>query len=158
MSETVPTAQPSPGAATAAPLSRAACSPGGYTAPNGTLVAVHPVPFQCSAYGLVSTAVGGCPGLNPPTASTSDADAAATPKSCPRAPAGALTVVPHATGCGAAATQVLPNPAPHTAASTATVRPARLAFMPSPLRRQVPWMPPVAGYGQRTEPPDAAIP
>ena len=93
-----------------------------------------------------AAAVGGCPGLYPPTASTSDEDAAATPNSSPRAPAGALLVVPHATGCDAATAQVLPSPAPHTAASTAATRPACFAFMPSPLRRQVPWMPPVAGW------------
>ena len=162
-SETVPTAQPSPEATSVTPLSCAAW-PDGYTAPSGTRVAVHPLPFQCSAYGLVNSAVGGCPGLNPPTASTSDADAAATPSSCPRAPAGALLVVPHATGCAAAAAQVVPSTAPHTAASTATARPVRLAFMPSPLRRQVPWILLFPDVGRlcpmwaANEPPDAAIP
>jgi hypothetical protein len=34
------------------------------------------------------------------------------------------------------------------AAGTATARPARLAFMPSPLRHQVPWMPPIPGSGR----------
>src|SRR5262249_9815081 len=71
-------------------------------------------------------------GLYPPTASTSAGDAAATPNSCPRAPAGALLVVPHATVCGAAAAAAFPSPAPHTAVSTAATRPARLRFMPSP--------------------------
>src|SRR5262249_61800354 len=89
-------------------------------------------PVRCSAYGLVSTAVGGCPGLNPPTASTSAADAAATPNSSPRAPAGALLVVPHATVCDAAVAAPVPSPAHHAAARTATARPARFRFMPSP--------------------------
>jgi hypothetical protein len=61
------------------PVSCAFCTE--YTDPSGTVVAVHPLPFQCSAYGLVSTAVGVSPGLKPPTASTSEADADATPKS-----------------------------------------------------------------------------
>src|SRR5215471_5573191 len=143
MSETVPTAQPSPGATSATPLSCAGCSPDGYTGPSGTLVALHPLPVQCSAYGLVSTAVGGCPGLYPPTASTSAEDAAATPNSCPRAPAGALLVVPHATARDAAAAPPLASPAPHTAASTAAARPARLTFMASTPQREIPWSPPV---------------
>src|SRR5215472_7299969 len=138
MSETVPTAQPSPGAASATPLSWAACSPGGYTLPSGTLVAVHALPSQCSAYGLVSTAVGGLPGLKPPTASTSAGEAAATPNSSPREPAGALAVVPHATGCDAAAAPAWPSPAPHTAASTAAAQPACFRFMLCLPHRRIP--------------------
>jgi len=58
---TVPTAQPSPAATSATPLSWAACTE--YTDASGTVVAVHLLPFQCSAYGLVSSAVGDSPGL-----------------------------------------------------------------------------------------------
>src|SRR6516164_47472 len=130
MSETVPTAQPSPGATSATPLSWAACSPDGYTGPSGTLVALHPAPVQCSAYALVSTSVGGCPGLYPPTASTSADDAAATPNSSPRAPAGALLVVPHATVCDAATAPALASVTAYTAARTAATRPARVKVVP----------------------------
>jgi len=58
---TVPTAQPSPAATSATPLSWAACTE--YTDASGTVVAVQLLPFQCSAYGLVSSAVGDSPGL-----------------------------------------------------------------------------------------------
>jgi hypothetical protein len=120
----------------ATPFSWAACTAGGgYTDPSGTRVTVHPVPFHRSAYGLVSTAVGGCPGLNPPTASTSAADADATPNSSARDPAGALLVVPHATVWDVAAAPALLSPAPHTAPSTITTRPARFRFMASTSHR-----------------------
>src|SRR5262249_59626900 len=75
---------------------------------------------------------GGRRGWTRRRASPSPAAAAPTPNSPPRAPAGALRVVPHATVCDAAVATPVPSPAPHAAASTATTRPARFRFMPSP--------------------------
>src|SRR5262249_56997419 len=123
-------ARPSPGGTSAPRLGGAACPREGPPGPSGPWGAPPPLPVQCPAYALVSPAVGGCPGLSPPTASTSAEDAAATPNSCPRAPAGALLVVPHATARDAAAAPPLASPAPHTAASTAAPPPARPRLLP----------------------------